>query len=201
MLRCWASFGDFWRGLSAPDPDPLMPMTPEYSNALARGRLYMEQVSERPSSSQQDILGLKEGTTDAMLRENMPRPDSSFPQSLRELVQQQLNLALSAWTTLRTIAISLLGEPWLVETMDIVPGEKDEPSVDSLEVEMQRLRQVLQSIDRLVAAMPDGQYQFDVIVAKGSMVNAFAAPGGSIVIYSGLIGHTGKPEEVAAGVV
>lgn len=41
-------------------------------------------------------------------------------------------------------------------------------------------------------------YDYHVVVADGDVVNAFAAPGGSIVIYRGLIDRMATPDEFAA---
>ena len=50
---------------------------------------------------------------------------------------------------------------------------------------------------RLTDQIPNGPYQFTVTVVKSPVVNAFALPGGSIVVYTGLVKAAGSPEEVA----
>jgi len=52
-------------------------------------------------------------------------------------------------------------------------------------------------VARLAAARPS-PYRFDVTIVNGDMVNAFAGPGGKIVVYRGLLNATGSPEELAA---
>ena len=52
-------------------------------------------------------------------------------------------------------------------------------------------------VDRLKAAMPDKRFDFKVSVQRNKEVNAFAAPGGLIVVYTGLIAEAGSAEEVA----
>jgi beta-barrel assembly-enhancing protease len=52
-------------------------------------------------------------------------------------------------------------------------------------------------VARLVPAAPTRSYAFRVTVVDDSVINAFAAPGGHIVIYRGLIARTARPEEVA----
>ena len=49
---------------------------------------------------------------------------------------------------------------------------------------------------RLAAAAPSS-YQFHVIVVRLPVVNAFAAPGGYVVVFQGLIEATRRPEELA----
>lgn len=51
-------------------------------------------------------------------------------------------------------------------------------------------------VDRLQSATGSGQ-QFQVIYVNQGIVNAFAAPGGYIVVYRGLLDETKSPEEFA----
>ncbi len=52
-------------------------------------------------------------------------------------------------------------------------------------------------LKRLDAAAGTHPYDFRLRVVKHSQVNAFAAPGGYLVIYSGLLEKTRRPEELA----
>ena len=52
-------------------------------------------------------------------------------------------------------------------------------------------------VDRLKAASPEKRFEFKVSVQRNEEVNAFAAPGGLIVVYTGLINEAGSAEEVA----
>lgn len=52
-------------------------------------------------------------------------------------------------------------------------------------------------VDRLQAASPEKRFEFKVSVQRNEEVNAFAAPGGLIVVYTGLIAEAGSAEEVA----
>ncbi len=61
----------------------------------------------------------------------------------------------------------------------------------------QRLDEILAA---LTASAPHSPYTFRVIVADDLTLNAFAAPGGSIVLLRGLLERTATPEE-AAGVL
>jgi predicted Zn-dependent protease len=60
--------------------------------------------------------------------------------------------------------------------------------------EMTRL--VAEMTSRLTAAAPS-PYQFHVTVVRVPVLNAFAAPGGYIVVFQGLIEATRRPEELA----
>ncbi len=52
-------------------------------------------------------------------------------------------------------------------------------------------------VARLAAAVPENPYTFRVSVVRHDVLNAFAAPGGHIVVYSGLLRRTDRPEELA----
>lgn len=52
-------------------------------------------------------------------------------------------------------------------------------------------------VDELVADGRGGPYDYRVTIVDDSMVNAFAAPGGSIVVFQGLVAQAESPEEVA----
>lgn len=50
---------------------------------------------------------------------------------------------------------------------------------------------------RLVGQIHDNPYRFDVTVVKSEVVNAFALPGGYVVVFTGLMKKAERPEEVA----
>jgi Zn-dependent protease with chaperone function len=52
-------------------------------------------------------------------------------------------------------------------------------------------------VARLAGGLPDSRYDFRVSVADDSLVNAFAAPGGRIVVMRGLIDSSSTAEELA----
>ncbi|WP_035957762.1 M48 family metallopeptidase [Bryobacter aggregatus] len=51
---------------------------------------------------------------------------------------------------------------------------------------------------RLSAAMDASPYRFDIQVLRSPQVNAMAAPGGHIAVFSGLVDRMDNPEQVAA---
>lgn len=51
---------------------------------------------------------------------------------------------------------------------------------------------------RLLAARPDAPYEFRFHVERSPEVNAYALPGGDLIITTGLIAAAGSPDEVAA---
>ena len=52
-------------------------------------------------------------------------------------------------------------------------------------------------VTRLVAAAPPSPYTFRLVVVDRPQVNALAAPGGHIVVFSGLLVRTRTPDELA----
>ncbi|OGQ52259.1 MAG: hypothetical protein A3J24_02755 [Deltaproteobacteria bacterium RIFCSPLOWO2_02_FULL_53_8] len=52
-------------------------------------------------------------------------------------------------------------------------------------------------VTRLETAAQPHPYKFKVYIVKSDMINAFAAPGGHIIIFTGLLEKTKRPEELA----
>jgi Zn-dependent protease with chaperone function len=52
-------------------------------------------------------------------------------------------------------------------------------------------------LHRLVKPIPETPYRFEVTVVRSEVVNAFALPGGSVVVFTGLIKEADGPDEVA----
>jgi Zn-dependent protease with chaperone function len=50
---------------------------------------------------------------------------------------------------------------------------------------------------RLTDPIPENPYTFDITVVKSDVVNAFALPGGHIIVFTGLMKKAERPEEVA----
>lgn len=50
---------------------------------------------------------------------------------------------------------------------------------------------------RLADAAPGNPYKFEVMVVRSDVVNAFALPGGYVVVFTGLLKKAESPEEVA----
>ncbi len=61
-----------------------------------------------------------------------------------------------------------------------------------------RLRDSVDGIvARLAAARPDSPYRFHVTVVDGPVFNAFAAPGGQIIVFRKMLQSAEKPEDLA----
>lgn len=60
-------------------------------------------------------------------------------------------------------------------------------------------RELMEAVrGRLLSAMPPSNYRFDIRVVQNQEVNAMAAPGGYIVVFSGLVNKMESPEQLAA---
>lgn len=64
---------------------------------------------------------------------------------------------------------------------------KDGPAVDA----------VKEMTHRMASQVPNSPYTFEVSVVKSDVVNAFALPGGYMVVFTGLMKKAENPEEVA----
>ncbi|MBL8038923.1 MAG: M48 family metallopeptidase [Nitrospira sp.] len=56
---------------------------------------------------------------------------------------------------------------------------------------------VKEMTQRLASQVPNNPYRFEVTVVKSDVVNAFALPGGYVVVFTGLMKKAESPEEVA----
>ncbi|WP_447975039.1 M48 family metallopeptidase [Nitrospira sp. Kam-Ns4a] len=56
---------------------------------------------------------------------------------------------------------------------------------------------VREILHRLTEAIPDNPYTFQVTIVRSETVNAFALPGGYVVVFTGLLKRAESPEEVA----
>jgi Zn-dependent protease with chaperone function len=103
------------------------------------------------------------------------------------------------------VALVVWGFPWAVSVMaSLMPVSVEKKIgaavVDSLAPKSKRCSDP--SVNRIVSLLSEGAprhpYEFQVYVIEDPTVNAFAAPGGYIAIYRGLLNKTRRPEEAAA---
>lgn len=60
-----------------------------------------------------------------------------------------------------------------------------------------QVRKVEEILSTLASSVPQAPYSFRVIVVNNPSVNALATPGGTIVVFRGLLDKTSTPEELA----
>ncbi|MCH7926710.1 MAG: M48 family metallopeptidase [Candidatus Dadabacteria bacterium] len=66
------------------------------------------------------------------------------------------------------------------------------------ECEKKELKDKIELInDQLVETIPNTDYKYNITILDFDMVNAFALPGGEIIIFRGLIEKSKRPEELA----
>ncbi len=73
-------------------------------------------------------------------------------------------------------------------------GEPDEDGIEERDADEQRLQAL---VDRMADHWPDNPYQFRAAVLNGDDPNAFAFPGGWIVVSRGLLEQTDSENELA----
>lgn len=101
---------------------------------------------------------------------------------------------------------------WIIPALSMTMAERIPPSWEArlgdsvaesftsgmAECEDERMRGAVSGImERLEKGAGDTPYTFNVKVVDFPLVNAFALPGGRIIVFSGLIEETGSPEELA----
>jgi beta-barrel assembly-enhancing protease len=103
------------------------------------------------------------------------------------------------------VALIVWGFPWAIGVMaSLMPVSIErklgEAVLETMAPKAKRCSDP--SINRIVAMLSEGTprnpYSFQVYVVEDSQVNAFAAPGGYVVVYRGLLDKTRRPEEAAA---
>lgn len=106
-----------------------------------------------------------------------------------------LSLALLIWK----------GFPWLTHRMAALLPVSVEERIGEAALEsiapgsrLCRDESVTRIVERLARTLPHTPYRFRAFVAEDGMVNAFAAPGGYIVVFRGLLRKTRNPEQLAA---
>lgn len=118
------------------------------------------------------------------------------------------HLALVGFVALIVLGIGggILGVNWGVDrVIDQIPvsweeslGETVAMSMTGDEVTDLAVTEPVQKLlDKLVAAAGDQPYKMTLHIVRDPQVNAFAAPGGHIIVNTGLLEKTKRPEELA----
>lgn len=110
-------------------------------------------------------------------------------------------LGASVWVANKAVdAVLWYGVGWIPPSWEITLGTQ---VVDSMYPEAECVKDpevvepVRQIVDRLLASTDRGGYEFHVRIGKEDQVNAFAVPGGQMVVLTGLLAKAESPEEVA----
>lgn len=135
-----------------------------------------------------------------------------FSSRFRAPARAGKNLLLIIFAFLITAALGAVVYLWAIPRASALAAEKVPPSVedrlgetyagtlldampecDSVEAE----GAVQEILKRLEAATPANPYTFKIYIIENEMVNAMAAPGGHIIVFTGLLKATESPEELA----
>jgi beta-barrel assembly-enhancing protease len=98
--------------------------------------------------------------------------------------------------TLASLAAARVPVAWEVALGEAAMTQLVPPAKRCLDPVRQRRIDEITGV--LLRTLPDSGYPFRVTVADHPMVNAFAAPGGFIVVFRGLLERTDAAEELAA---
>lgn len=97
------------------------------------------------------------------------------------------------------------GLPWIAGRLSAfvplsVEEKLGEASLEAIAPRFHRCRDesVERILRRLETTVPSSGYRFRVWIVEDESINAFAAPGGYIVVYRGLLRKTRRPEQLAA---
>lgn len=159
----------------------------------------------------EQVLRTKEGTHHrfARGRETVLVTDPEFATALAppEKPSHILGIVAAGVGVLILAVVGFLkwGLPWVATSLAGFVPVTWEKNIGDAAMKSVRLQTALCNeswvdpiVARLEAAVPESPYKFHVRIANTPEVNAFAAPGGYIVLYQGLVNRTKRPEQVAA---
>lgn len=179
----------------------------------AGGLDHNQLVAAWSGSAGQRTLYLKSPELIRVFRQAAPahlsQPLEQAAEQVRQVRQRHRTLWTVAGATLVALVLGLwFGSDVLVElAVDRIPVEWEkklgESAYRDFLVHQDAVKEgpaveaVTEMVHRLAKPIPDNPYSFDVTVVKSDVVNAFALPGGYIVVFTGLMKKADSPEEVA----
>jgi predicted Zn-dependent protease len=142
------------------------------------------------------------------LRTTVPQAAGGFHDPARRRFRVALTLAAGLATVALGAALYLWGIPMLATvaaarvpvSWEVALGEAAVSQLAPVSKRCQdpeRQRRVDEVAGVLLRSLQDSRYPFQVTVVDHPMVNAFAAPGGFIVVFRGLLERTENAEELA----
>ncbi len=141
--------------------------------------------------------------------EHLSRPLEQAAQQVRQVRQRHRTVWTVVGATLVALVLGLwFGSDVLVElAVDRIPVEWEQKLGESAYREFlagqdvtkdgPAVAAVKEMTQRLAGQVPNSPYRFEVTVVKSDVVNAFALPGGYVVVFTGLMKKADSPEEVA----
>ena len=90
-------------------------------------------------------------------------------------------------------AVDQIPVSWEGKLGELVAQNFDENKIEDPAV----VKPVRAVLDRVLTSIGENPYEFKLMVVKDPQVNALAAPGGQIVVFTGLLEKAERPEELA----
>ena len=159
------------------------------------------------------MLYLKNADVIRAFRRSAPEHLNAPLEQAAERVRQVRHRRRVVWSLVGGLALTLLlglwfGSDLLVElAVDRIPVEWEQKLGESAYKDFLARQEIVKEgvavsaveemTRRLVEQIPNNPYKFEVTVVKSDMVNAFALPGGYIVVFTGLMKKAESGEEVA----
>ncbi|MBL8228129.1 MAG: M48 family metallopeptidase [Bryobacterales bacterium] len=117
-----------------------------------------------------------------------------------------MHIGMAIFATVLIIGAAIWqGLPWITARLaSLLPVSVEEKigraSLETMAPRPNRCQDdaVSRIVDRLERTLPETPYRFRAYVVEDEMVNAFAAPGGYVVVFRGLLRKTRRPEQLAA---
>ena len=159
------------------------------------------------------MLYLKNADVIRAFRRSAPEHLNAPLEQAAERVRQVRHRRRVVWSLVGGVTLTLLlglwfGSDLLVElAVDRIPVEWEQKLGESAYKDFLARQEIVKEgvavsaveemTRRLVEQIPNNPYKFEVTVVKSDMVNAFALPGGYIVVFTGLMKKAESGEEVA----
>jgi len=155
-----------------------------------------------------EAIIIQESAFLSSLHQKAGRNAKHFHNPSNRSLRLKLTLAAAVASILIAVSLYLWGIPAMATAVTPyvpIPWEKKLgagvmahfASLENLCNDEVLLQSVDQILSRLISGRSDIPYTFEISIIDSPMVNAFAAPGGYIGLYHGLIKQTGSPEELA----
>jgi beta-barrel assembly-enhancing protease len=141
--------------------------------------------------------------------DHLTMPLEQAVQQVRQVRQRHRTVWTVVGATLVALVLGLwFGSDVLVElAVDRIPVEWEQKLGESAYREFlagqdvtkdgPAVAAVKEMTQRLAGQVPNNPYRFEVTVVKSDVVNAFALPGGYVVVFTGLMKKADSPDEVA----
>lgn len=174
---------------------------------LAQGKYETEPVRVEHGEDPAEALVVDDRRFLAALRQSAPQGAASLAAGVDRELSWRTALGLFAVAAALLVAITVWGVPaiggWVADNLPVTWEERLGSSVSSAlasEEDLCTSPELQEAVESIVARLskqaPESPYTYRVALADG-ILNAFALPGGYVIVFDDLLEATDSPEELA----